>query len=81
MRSGLEDRIHTLFSRLPLSLRVNQNFVQTQTSSSRGSGRSRRTSQRRTFNTPVCVPVDLQIRPTVGGTLAIVVAYAIARNR
>ena len=81
MRSGLEDRIYTLFSRLPLSLRVNRNSVQTQTSGSRGSGRSRRTSQRRTVNTPVCVPVDLQVRPTIGGTLAIVVAYAIARSR
>jgi hypothetical protein len=38
-------------------------------------------SQRRTSNTPTCVPVDLQIRPSVGGTLAVVVSYAIARSR
>ena len=81
VRSGLEDRIYTLFSRLPLARRVNRNRTQTERPGSRGTGRSRRTSQRRVSNTPTCVPVDLQVRPSVGGTLAVVVSYAIARNR
>lgn len=81
VRSGLEDRIYTLFSRLPLAVRVNQNHTQTQPVSSRGTGRSRRAPQRRVSNAPTCVPVDLQIRPSVGGALAVVVSYAIARSR
>jgi len=49
-------------------------------SASRGSGRSRRNGTRRTIAASRLFPVDLQVRPGVGGSLTVVLSYTTLRG-
>ena len=79
VRSGREDRLTALLARLP--------FIVSQTRSnsrpinpSRSSGRSRRSGSRRTTTASRLFPVDLQVRPGIGGSLTVVLSYTTLRG-
>jgi hypothetical protein len=78
VRAGREDRLSVLLARLPFV--VSQSLPNSRSAgASRGATRSRR-GPRRATGAPHLFPVDLQVRPGVGGSLTVVLAYTTLRS-
>jgi hypothetical protein len=79
VRAGIEDRLTTLLARLPFVVNQVQSNSRTDNPTQSG-GRSRRSGARRTVAASRVFPVDLQVRPGVGGSLTVVLSYTTLRG-
>lgn len=76
VRSGREDRLSILLTRLPFTI-----GSQVASTGNRSSSRGRRNNSRRLSTVGQCFPIDLQIRQGVGGSLTVLLSYATLRSR
>jgi hypothetical protein len=79
VRAGIEDLLAVLLARLPFVVGQTQPSSRTSNSPQSG-GRSRRGGSRRTVAASRLFPVDLQVRPGIGGSLTVVLSYATLRG-
>ena len=77
VRSGIEDRLSILLTRLPFTVGSSQAI----STGNRSNIRGRRNSSRRPSAAGQCFPIDLQIRQGVGGSLTVLLSYATLRSR
>ena len=79
VRAGREDRVSTLLARLPFTF--GQLHRGDRPLRAQPAGRSRRSGIRRAVASSRLFPVDLQVRPGIGGSLTVRLSYVNLRNR
>ena len=78
-RSGREDRLSTLLTRLPFVFSAARASIRQTPNVNRTGGRSRRNANRRPATR--FFPIDLQVRPGVGGSLSVLLSYSSLYSR